>query len=139
MFLAQATPSTDASGFFPSQGKGRVRTGDFKTLRKTIMAKLILTAAPTFKANVLIPVPGKKPVAVEFSFKGRTKDEFKTFIETMGDREDVDVILDIATGWELEDAFGKESVDMLLQNYIGSARVIIEKYLAELTAARLGN
>jgi len=28
---------------------------------------------------------------------------------------------------------------MLLQNYIGSARVIIEKYLAELTAARLGN
>lgn len=116
-----------------------MRTGAFKTLRKTIMAKLILTAAPTFKANVLIPVPGKKPVAVEFNFKGRTKDEFKTFIETMGDREDVDVILDIATGWELEDAFGKESVDMLLQNYIGSARVIIEKYLAELTAARLGN
>ena len=103
------------------------------------MAKLQLTASPTFKCNVLIPVPGKKPVPVEFSFKGRTKDEFKSFIDTIGDREDVDVILDIATGWELEEAFGRESVELLLQNYLGSARVIIEKYISELTAARLGN
>lgn len=103
------------------------------------MAKLQLTASPTFKCNVLIPVPGKKPVPVEFSFKGRTKDEFKTFIETLGDREDAEVILDIASGWELEDAFGKESVELLLQNYIGAARVIIERYIAELTSARLGN
>ncbi len=103
------------------------------------MAKLQLTASPTFKCNVLIPVPGKKPVPVEFNFKGRTKDEFKSFIDTIGDREDVDVILDIATGWELEEAFGRESVELLLQNYLGSARVIIEKYIGELTAARLGN
>ena len=103
------------------------------------MAKLQLTASPTFRCNVLIPVPGKKPVPVEFNFKGRTKDEFKSFIDTIGDREDVDVILDIATGWELEEAFGRESVELLLQNYLGSARVIIEKYIGELTAARLGN
>jgi len=88
---------------------------------------------------VLIPVPGKKPVPVEFNFKGRTQDEFKAFIEGIGDRDDVDVILDIATGWELADAFGKDSVELLLQNYLGSARVIIEKYIGELTAARLGN
>lgn len=87
----------------------------------------------------MIPVPGKKPVAVEFSFKGRTKDQFKAFMESIGDRDDVDVILDIASGWELEDAFGKESVELLLQNYLGAARVIIEKYMSELTAARLGN
>lgn len=103
------------------------------------MAKLQLTASPTFKCNVLIPVPGKKPVPVEFNFKGRTKDEFKAFIDTLGDREDVDMILDIATGWELEEAFGRDSVELLLQNYLGSARVIIEKYIGELTAARLGN
>jgi hypothetical protein len=78
-------------------------------------------------------------VPVEFSFKGRTKDEFKAFLDGIGDREDADVILDIASGWELDDAFGKESVELLLQNYIGAARVIIEKYIGELTAARLGN
>jgi hypothetical protein len=103
------------------------------------MAKLTLTSSPTVKSNVLMAVPGKKPVPVEFNFKGRTKDEFKAFLDGIGDREDAEVILDIATGWELEDAFGKESVELLLQNYIGAARVIIEKYIGELTAARLGN
>jgi hypothetical protein len=28
---------------------------------------------------------------------------------------------------------------LLTQNYLGAARVVIEKYLSELTAARLGN
>lgn len=103
------------------------------------MAKLVLTAAPTFKTNVMIPVPGKKPTPVEFIFKGRTKDEFKAFIESLSGREDVDVILDIATGWELDDAFDDESVEKMTQNYIGAARAIIETYLNELTSARLGN
>jgi hypothetical protein len=103
------------------------------------MAKLALTASPTFKSNVLIPVPGKKPVPVEFIFKGRTKTEFQAFIENLRDRDDVDVILDLATGWELEEAFGKESLEQLLHSYIGAARAIIETYINELTAARLGN
>lgn len=103
------------------------------------MAKLALTAAPTFRSNVLIPVPGKKPVPVEFIFKGRTKPEFQAFLDNLRDREDVDVILDLATGWELEDAFVKESLEQLLQSYIGAARAIIETYINELTAARLGN
>lgn len=103
------------------------------------MAKLVLTAAPTFKANVMIPAPGKKPTPVEFTFKGRTKDEFKEFVEGLGDRDDVSVILDVATGWELDDPFGKDSVELMVQNFIGSAKAIIEKYINELTAARLGN
>jgi hypothetical protein len=103
------------------------------------MAKLVLTASPTFKATVLIPVPGKKPVPVEFVFKGRTKDQFTEFVEKLAGRDDVDVILDIATGWELDDVFGQDAVATLVQNYIGAARVVIEKYLNELTAARLGN
>jgi hypothetical protein len=103
------------------------------------MAKLVLTASPTFTSTVSIPVPGKKPVPVEFKFKGRTKDELRAFLDGVGDRDDVEVICDIATGWDLEDVFGKENVELLVQNYIGSARVIIEKYIGELTAARLGN
>lgn len=103
------------------------------------MAKLSLTASPTFKANVLIPVPGKKPVPVEFVFKGRTKKEFQAFIESIRDREDAEVILDIASGWELEDAFARESVEQLLDTYIGAARAVIETYINELTSARLGN
>jgi Phage tail assembly chaperone len=109
--------------------------------RENIMAKakLVLTASPTFKAKVAIPVPGNSPTLVEFTFKGRTKDQFKEFIDALRDRDDVDVVLDVASGWELEDAFDREAIEQLTQNYIGSARAIIEKYLSELTQARLGN
>lgn len=103
------------------------------------MAKLVLTAAPTFKTNVLIPVPGKKPTPVEFVFKGRTKTEFKTFLEGLRDREDLDVILDICKGWELTEEFGSEAVTQLMEQYIGSARAVIDAYINELSGARLGN
>lgn len=104
------------------------------------MAKLTLTASPTFKAVVLIPVPGSKPAPVEFKFNGKTKDGFKQFLESMSDMEDIDAIMEAAGGWDLEDAFNAENVAKMLQNYIGSARAILEKYINELTAtARLGN
>lgn len=101
--------------------------------------KFSLAAKPTFTARVSIPVPGKAPEPVEFTFKGRTRDEFKEFIDTLAEREDADVVMDICCGWELEEAFDRENVDLLIQNYLGAARAIIEKYLSELTQARLGN
>lgn len=101
--------------------------------------KLSLTQSPTFKAKVSIPVPGDKAAEVEFTFKARTRAEFKEFIEGLTDREDADVVMDIASGWDLEDAYTKENVEKLTQNYLGAARAVIEKYLSELTSARLGN
>lgn len=101
--------------------------------------KFSLTTNPSFKAKVLIPVPGKAAEAVEFTFKGRTREEFKELIESIKDREDVDVVMSVASGWELDDTWDKENVELLTQNYLGAARVIIEKYLSELTQARLGN
>ena len=103
------------------------------------MAKLTLTASPTFTAKVAIPVPGAKAVPVEFKFKGRTKDEFKELLEGMAEREDVEAILEVASGWDLEDVFNEDNVEKLVQNYIGSAKAILEKYITELSAVRLGN
>lgn len=101
--------------------------------------KFSLTASPTFKAKVAIPVPGGESADVEFVFKGRTREAFKEFIESIKDRDDAEVIMDIASGWDLTDAFDKQNVELLTQNYLGAARAIIEKYLSELTQARLGN
>ena len=39
------------------------------------MAKLTINAAPTFFAEVAIPVPGKGDVKVKFEFKHRTRDD----------------------------------------------------------------
>jgi hypothetical protein len=101
--------------------------------------KLSLTLKPTFTAKVPIPIPGSGVEPVEFIFKARTRMQFAEFVDALKDRPDVDVILDIASGWELEDAFGKEMVEKLCDSYMGAARAIIETYLQELTQARLGN
>lgn len=102
-------------------------------------AKFSLSIAPTFKRKVSIPVPGDKPSDVEFIFKHRTRESFKTFVEGLTGREDAEVIMDIASGWDLDDAFDADSIEELTQNYIGSARAIIETYINELTNARVGN
>jgi hypothetical protein len=101
--------------------------------------KLILTASPTFKSRVDIPVPGGRPVSVEFTFKHRDADAYKEFVDTIAGRDEIDVIMDIATGWELEDAFDRESVEQLCKNYMGSGRAIFDKYIEENTGAKLGN
>lgn len=102
--------------------------------------KFNLSASPTFKAKVLVPIAGAKPAEIEVTFKHRTRDAFKEFVESLADRnDDVDVILDIASGWDLDDAFDKDSLEELTQNHIGSARAIIEAYMGELTSARVKN
>ncbi len=101
--------------------------------------KFSLTASPTFKCKVPVPIPGDKPFDIEFTFKHRNRDDFKAFIENLEGKEDVDLILDCASGWELEDAFDKKNLELLTQNYIGSGREIIETYIKQLASARLGN
>jgi len=103
------------------------------------MAKLTLTASPTFKSMVKIPVPGAKAAPVEFKFNGMTKDKFKAWLETLSDKEDADAIMEIASGWDLDDPFNADNVGRLIDQYIGAAKVIFETYINELSAAKLGN
>ena len=101
--------------------------------------KFNLTASPTFKEPVAIPCPGGKSVNVEFTFKHRTKEEFKEFIDGLPNREDVDVIMDMASGWELDEPFDVDHVTKMSENYLGSARALIETYMRELSGARVKN
>lgn len=101
--------------------------------------KFNLTAAPTFKAQVSIDVPGGKSASVEFTFKHRSKEQFKELMEGMEGREDLDLIKDIASGWELDEPFDVEHLTTMIQNYIGSARAIVETYMRELTGGRTKN
>ena len=103
--------------------------------------KLSLTVAPTFRATVAIPTPGGKPADVEFVFRHRTRDELKEFIDDGASslEGDVELVMGVASGWELDDPFDAQSVEKLTQNYIGSAQAIYGTYLAELTGARVKN
>ena len=99
---------------------------------------------PTFKKTVSIPVPGEEAVAVTFIFKHMGRKAFKKFYEsltsTKSNREDADVLLEIVEGWEGVDGdFNKENLDLLLDNYFGSAMAILEAYQAALVEAREKN
>lgn len=107
------------------------------------MPKISLAIEPTFQAKVFIPVPGSKPEALQFTFKYRTKDELEThrkeLAERQGDISDVDVVMSVAEGWELDDSFSAENVGRLLQKYHAAANAIGETYIKELMQAKLGN
>lgn len=101
--------------------------------------KLILNPSPTFKAKVAIPVHGGAPVDVEFTFKHRSREAYRDFLEALPNREDVDVVLDVAAGWDLDDPFDADSVAKMTENYIGSARAVLNTYMVELTGGRAKN
>jgi hypothetical protein len=104
------------------------------------MAKLKLQPDPTFKATVLIPAAGMPDVSLEFTFKHRTRDQLRKFVEESAERgDDAETILEMATGWELADAFNKENVTLLVQNYTTAGRCVFDKYLDELARARVKN
>ncbi len=106
------------------------------------MATLKLKADPTFHARVPIPVPGKAPVQVSFTFKHRTRAELDEFFER-GSTQDVgllDYLMDFVSGWDLTDPFSRENVGALINEFPGAAAAISRTYVEQLMgAARQGN
>lgn len=103
------------------------------------MAKLKLVANPTFKAKVGIPVAGDNPVEVEMEFKHRTKTALNEFIESRQGKSDIESFMDMVVGWELEDKFGLESAETLLENYAGAGLATFKVYVDQLVQARVKN
>lgn len=103
------------------------------------MAKLKLVAAPSFKAKVPIPVAGGDPVEVEMTFKHRTKAALDEFVKTRESKSDAESLMAMVEGWDLEDAYTKENVDLLLENFIGAALATYRVYVEELVGARVKN
>jgi hypothetical protein len=102
------------------------------------MAKLTLNANPTFKAKVEIPVAGSDELGqVEFVFKHRTRDELDKWMSESA--EDLQKVMEMATGWDLPEEFNETNVQMLLQNYFGAAAAIVTGYLNELMKPKKGN
>lgn len=103
------------------------------------MAKLKLQPDPVFKARVPISQAGGSDVFVEFTFKHRTREELQAFIDASAKRDEQDTILEAATGWELSDPFTRESLDVLVANYISAGHAIFTTYIDELTKTRIKN
>lgn len=101
--------------------------------------KFSLDPNPTFKGEVKIPVAGDKPGVIEFIFTYRDRDELAAFTEKTQGREDWVNVMDMASGWDLDDPWGEQSVKKLLVKYHGAAMAIYEAYYSELFKGRQGN
>jgi len=103
------------------------------------MGKLQLVAAPTFKFKVGIPVAGGESVDVVMEFKHRTKSGLDEFIRARDGKTDNESFMEMVIGWDLDDEFNAENVDLLLENYIGTALATYKTYIDQLVQARLKN
>lgn len=103
-------------------------------------AKLTLTPNPTFKATVMVPVAGGKPVPVEWTFKYRDREEYKEFFATLGnDTPDADLLLDIGSGWDLDDPYDRASMEKFARVYMAGPGEVLATYVRELSGAREKN
>lgn len=103
------------------------------------MAKLSITANLTFSAPVPVPVAGGEPVMVNFTFKHRTKNDLSALAESRAGRSDADIMMDIVTGWDMAEDFGRDNVELALQQRIGLGLACWGVYVDELVKARVKN
>ena len=103
------------------------------------MAKLSLTANPTFPGKVEIPVSGGPSVEVGFTFKHRVREDFNAWVQSLDGKNLVDAVTECVAGWELDDKFTPENVKLLLENYMLAGQNIIDAYISELTKAKAKN
>lgn len=100
-----------------------------------------IDVAPTFTADVKFHQAGKEePAVIKFEFRHRTKAELGVYITGMKGKPDLDLVMDLAVGWEgVSKPFDRASVTQLLENFGGVAQAVWDTYYRELLPARLGN
>lgn len=105
------------------------------------MAKLALNPSPTFSAVVQIPVAGAAPVGVSFTFKHMMREPFGKLLEELGkgDVPKVEALMKVACGWELDEPFDAEHLQMLCDAYLAAPRAILDKFIEELSEGRVKN
>lgn len=92
------------------------------------MAKLVLQPNPRFKGKVAIPCTEEEPATVELIFKHRTRSAFVEFWHTRTGESDLDIVMDIVSGWDLEEEFNHDNVGKMLENYFCAAETIVNAY-----------
>lgn len=102
--------------------------------------KLLPVAKPTFTKTVKIPVPGSNATAeLDLRFRWRTRDQIREWIESLGEKSNPAIIMEMLDGWELEDQFTEEVVAKFDQDFPGACSAIYTTYLSELSGAKAGN
>lgn len=101
--------------------------------------KSLLSIAPKseFTAQVAITNPDRDPELVEFTFKYRDREALDKWVTELSSTKkpedaigaDVKMVMDCATGWELEDGFTEANVRQLLVMHPAAAVNVYQTYI----------
>ena len=94
--------------------------------------ELRIDLPPTWDRKVKIPRPGKEPAWVKFTFKNRTRTEYRDFMEETEDADDETIVKAMVVGWEFKEPFTDENVHALCENFIAAPMAIFNAYRAGL-------
>ena len=103
------------------------------------MAKFKLVADPTFKCSVLIPRAGQSDGEIILVFNHYSIDELTKFETALKDKPVIDFMMKIVSGWNLDEEFNQENLNILLNNYPAAWRAIIDTYYREMLGQREKN
>lgn len=100
---------------------------------------------PTFVAPVPLSVPGLvKPLDVSFTFRHKTKDALKVWLDNANKKPDHELLDEVIASWDIK-ADGEavpytlSNLATLLANYSPSHGEIFQAYIRELTQAKQKN
>lgn len=102
---------------------------------------LKIQADPTFTSKVTVPTPNG-PVDIKVEFKHMDADEYEEFINNEANkaRSNEASIMDIAVGWSgVDGEFTSENITKVCKQYHQAARAIVEKWVKDLTQAKVEN
>ncbi len=109
------------------------------------MSKVVfkIQPAPTFTVSVDIPRHGEEPAKIKVTFKHKSRDEMRDFLERADKSDasqDVTLVNEMIAGWEGPDMpFSDEAVALLIQNFQGAVPALVQAYSLEILQARRKN
>lgn len=126
------------------------------------MAKFKIAQSPTFQGPVMIPVVGRAPAKIEFTFRYRDRVELaalfdewnqrrKEGIERLGDSPSLTEIVavetehqtqqikDLVVGWGFDDKFDESGIIALARSCHGATEAVVSAYEEAYIKARSGN
>ena len=101
--------------------------------------KVTLGALPNFKLPVKFTMPNGDEGKIVFTVKHRKASEIQDLYASENPISDVEMITQLATGWDLEEEFNDENVKQLVEYYPAAALALTGHYLSALAVQRVKN
>lgn len=98
--------------------------------------KFTLDPKPTFDLKVPVPVPGEGFTEITLTCRYRNRTQFEQFLDEIKEKTNSEIVMLVATGWNVDAEFNEGNVEKLVENYMGSASSIVGAYAEELMKVR---